>query len=225
MAKFNNVVVRAALYVDDVQSNNNFTSIVTGRTPAMWKGAQVEFQFALFKSKGTNDTDPELYDITEFTGLPKLRIRTTNAAGAILVDETSATSVEKDATLDLDSWNDGSKWHFKFLFPESATGITAGTQYIVVYGPDGDVFGRSSIEVIDAGTGAGASPAVGDETYYTKTDVNGLLQDKLDKQLADDQGLSFVALNQTTGTRYRISWMPVADDQGARMVEHVEVLT
>ena len=148
--QFENIRVRCALLVDDVREGNNFVTVVTSRPPAIYKGAQVEFLFALLAKKGTSDEDPdELYDISNFSGLPKLRIRTTNASGSVLLDETSATAVEKNPSLTLEEWERGEGYHFRFYFPETATGITAGAQYIVVYGPDGDVFGRSKNTVID----------------------------------------------------------------------------
>ena len=83
----------------------------------------------------------------------------------------------------------------------------------------------SKITVIDPGTGAASSPAPGSELYFTKTDINAKLADKMDKQLADDQGIGFVATNQTTGDRFRIVLQPVADEQGARVTTLVELLT
>lgn len=224
MPTFENIVIRCALFPDDVQSSNNFISGSTGRTPAMYSGAQVEFQFALFKSKANGDTPAVMDDISTMSGLPKMRIRLATAAGTILLDETVATTVAKDASCDVDSWNDGTKQHFRFYFPETATGIAAGVQYIVIYGPDGDVYGRSTIEVIDPGTGAGASPSPSADGYFTKTEVNGKLGDKLDKQLAVDQPLSFLALNPVTGKTARITMQPIFDEGGARLVPNVEYI-
>jgi hypothetical protein len=227
MSQFENVRIRAELLVDDVKPNNNFRAVATGRPPSMYRGAQVEFLFALFRKKGSGTSaDPdELYDITNISGLPKLRIRTTNASGAVLLDETVATAVEKNTTgLTLEDWQNDNGWHFRFYFPATATGITAGEQYLVVYGADGDVFGRTQITVIEPGTGAAVSPEPGDELYYTKTDVNGKLNDKLDKQFADGQGLTFVAVD-ASGNRCRITLAPTWDEQGVRLVPIVEPLT
>ncbi len=153
-----------------------------------------------------------------------MRIRLLNAAGTVLVDESVATSVEKDPSLDLTSWSDGSKQHFRFVFAETVTSIAVGVQFLVIYGPDGDVFGISTIEVIDPGTGAASSPSPPLDGYYTKTEVNGKLVDKLNAQFADDQPLVMYALNQATGQRARITLQPLFDEGGARMVPIVELL-
>ena len=222
MPQFKNIVIRCELYVNEISDGNNFISIATGKPPVIYKGAQVEFQFCLFSKKFNANADAELYDISNVTGLPKLRIRLSSSSGTVLLDESLAT-VTKDVSTTLATWQDGSKQHFTFYFPETATGITAGTQFIVVYGPDGDVFGTSAITVIDAGTGAEASPAMGDPTYYTKVDTDGKLNDKLDKQLAADQPISFIATN-ASGQQTRITLQPIWDDQGARLVPIVEPL-
>ncbi len=226
MAVFNDTVIRCELYPDEVAPGNNFTNISTGRTLAMYKGAQMEIQAAVFKKRGTTADagDAVLYDMSQFAGLPKMRIRTLNAAGSILLDETVATSVEKDASLDLASWADGSKQHFRFVFAETVTAIAVGVQFIVIYGPDGDVFGISSIEVIDPGTGIGTSPTPPVENYFTKGEVNGKLDDKLNELFADDQPLVFYAVNTTTGQRGRITLQPIFDDGGLRLVPIAEPL-
>lgn len=224
MPVFNNVIIRAELYVDDVQDNNYFVVTQTGKKPAMYSGAQVEFQFCIFSKKATTDSDAVLYDISNISGNPKLRVRATNASGTVLMDESVATTVLKDATTDLASWNNGTKQHFKFYFPETATGITAGTQYIVVYSADGDVFGRSQITVIDPGTGAASSPTPSAVGYYDKNDVNSKLQDYVLKQRPTDQGDVYYALNQTTGKTAKISVQPIFDDGGARLVTSVEYI-
>ncbi len=226
MAVFNDIVIRCELFPDEVAAGTKFTNIRTGRAPAMYKGAQMEIQVAIFKKRGTtaDEDDAELYDISQFTGLPKMRIRTATAGGTILLDETVATSVEKDPSLDLTSWADGSKQHFRFVFAETVTAIAVGVQFLVIYGPDGDVFGISTIEVIDPGTGIGTSPTPPVENYYTKTEVNGKLADLLPKQFADDQPLVMYALNQATGQRARITLQPLFDEGGARMVPIVELL-
>lgn len=222
---FNNIIIRCELFPDAVEPNFKFTNIRTGRTPAMYAGAQMEVQCAIFRTKAAPNESAELYDISQFAGLPKMRIRTSTAAGSVLLDESVATSVEKDPSLDLTSWQNGTKQHFRFVFPESATGIATGTQFFVIYGPDGDVFGISSMEVINPGTGAGASPSPGDPTYYNKVETQGLLQDKLDKQLAFDQPIVFAAINPVTGERGRITLQPIWDDQGLRLVPIAEPIT
>jgi hypothetical protein len=225
MAIFNNSIIRVELFPDETDPNAKFTNIRTGRTPAMYAGAQMEIQAALFKKKASQTDNAELYDISQFAGLPKLRIRTTNAAGSLLLDETVATSVEKDPSLDLTSWQDGTKQHFRFFFPESVTGIAVGNQFFVIYGPDGDVFGLSTMDVINPGTGAASSPTPGDPGYYNKIETQGLLLDKLDKQLAFDQPIVFGAINPVTGERGRITLQPIWDDQGLRLVPIPEPLS
>lgn len=221
---FNDIVIRCELYPDEVAPNVKFTNVRTGKTPAMYYGAQMEIQVALFKKKATPGEDAELYDISQFSGLPKMRIRATNASGTVLLDETVALSVEKDATLDLASWQDGSKQHFRFAFAETATAITTGVNFIVIYGPDGDVFGLSDIEVINPGTGASASPTPSADGYFTKTEINGKLTDLLPKQFADDQPLVFYAVNPDTGQRARITLQPIWDEGGPRLVPNAEPL-
>lgn len=221
---FDRVIVRCELYPDEVSSSFKFVQVNTAKTPGMYAGAQVEFQFALFKKKATPSADAELYDIAQFSGLPKMRIRNLTSAGIVLLDETVASAIEKDVTLDLASWQDGSRQHFRFSFPETATGIATGTHFIVIYGPDGDVFGISSIEVIDPGTGASNSPTPSADGYYTKTEARGLLADKLDKQFAEDQPLVFYARNTTTNQLGRITLQPIFDDGGLRLVPMPEPL-
>lgn len=224
MAAFDRVIIRVELYPDEVALDGKFVQVVTGKPPAMYKGAQMEVQCGIFKRKATTSTPAELYDISQFTGLPKLRIRDTSSAGIVLLDETVADSVAKDPSLDLATWQDGSKQHFRFIFAETVTGIAVGNgHFFVIYGPDGDVFGISSIAVIDPGTGIGASPTPPLETYYTKTEVNGKLLDKMDKVLADNQPVTFYATN-SVGARVRITLQPVWDDSGARLVPLVEFL-
>ena len=223
MAVFNDIVIRCELYPDEVAPNSKFVNIRTGKTPAMYYGAQMEIQVALFKKKATTSEDAELYDISQFAGLPKMRIRTTNASGTVLLDETVASAVEKDPSLDLTSWQDGSKWHFRFAFAETATAIATGVNFLVIYGPDGDVFGLSDIECINPGTGAAASPTPSAVGYYDKNEIQGLLGDKLNKQLADDQPLVFYTTN-AAGARVRISLQPIWDESGARLVPIAEFL-
>lgn len=220
--QLDNNIIRAAFLPDD--QNFIFVSRSSGRQPEMPRGAPLEFQFSCFKNFGDADNDPELYDISNFAGLPELRIRTTNAAGSVLLDDTVASSVEKDPTVDLTSWNDGSKQHFRFVFPYTTTAITAGTQFIVVFGPNGQVYGKSFILVVDPGTGAAASPTPSADGFYTKTEARGLLADKLDKQFAVDQPIVFYALNPTTGKNVRISLQPIFDEQGPRLVPIPEYL-
>lgn len=221
---FDRVIVRCELFPDEVSSSFKFVNVSTSKTPGMYAGAQVEFQFALFKKKAAPGEDAELYDISQFSGLPKMRIRNLTASGSILLDETVASAVDKDPSLTLTTWQDRSAQHFRFSFPETATGITTGTHFIVIYGPDGDVFGISSIEVIDPGTGAGSSPAPSADGYYTKTEARGLLADKLDKQFAEDQPLVFLARNTTTNQLGRITLQPIFDDGGLRLVPIPEPL-
>lgn len=225
MATFENIVIRCPLYPDDVQEQNDFQAIATSRKPSAYSGAQFEFQFGLFKTKPTQDQAGEMLDISNFSGLPRLRIRLANAAGSILLDDTVAgVVVEKDPSCTSTDWTNGTKQHFRFYFPATTTVITAGEQYLVVYGPDGDVFGRSKITIIDPGTGAGSSPSPSAEGYFTKAEVNGKLEDKLDKQLAVDQPLSFLALNPVTGKTARITLQPIFDEGGPRLVHNVEYL-
>ena len=223
---FRNIVIRAALYPDDVRDGNNFVTVTTAQPPAMYIGAQVELQFCLFKSKANGPDQPAvLNDLSEFTGLPKMRVRTTNAAGAILLDESLATAVEKDSDCSLEEWNAGTSQHFRFYFPETNTVITAGAQYIVIYGPDGDVFGRSQITVIDAGTASGASPTPSASGYYTKPEMQGILGDYLPKTFGEGQPLVFLARNPVTGQLARITQTPIWDEQGPRLVTGYEDIT
>lgn len=220
MPIFNQPIIRCALFPDDVRANNNFITQATGATPGMYSGEQVEFQFALFKAKASGDNPAVLYDISNFSGNPKMRIRSASASGTILLDETvSGCVIEKDPSLDVASWNDGSKWHFRFYFPETATGITAGdTHYIVVYGPDGDVFGRSVIYVVDPGTGLGSSPTPGDAAYYTKNDVNGILGDFARKIGRPNETFALT----TQDGKFRIIAQAVNDADGPHIVWNTE---
>lgn len=223
---FRNIVIRCALYPDDVQANNNFVTVATARPPAAYIGAQVEFQFCLFKQRGNGDSQPAiLNDLSEFTGLPKLRIRLATAAGTILLDESTATAVEKNVNCSLEDWTTGNSQHFRFYFPETATNIAAGDQYIVVYGPDGDVFGRSQILIVDAGTSAGSSPAPSAAGYYTKPEIAGLLTDYLPKTFGEGQPLVFLARNPVSNQLARITQTPIWDDMGPRLVTTIEDIT
>jgi hypothetical protein len=215
--QFEKVVIRCKLFPKQV--GKPFATLDTGLKPKMWIGSQVEFQFGLFNRDATLDEEAELYDISNIAGLPQIRIRTANAAGSILLDHTAAGAViEKDPSLTLDTWNDGSKQHFKMYFPETATGITAGNQYIVIYGPDSDVFGTSIIEVIDPGTGAAASPAPAAEGYYTKNEVRALFEDFMRKigRPGETRALT------TADGRYRIIEQAVADELGVRIAPQIE---
>jgi hypothetical protein len=215
--QFEKVVIRCKLFPKQV--GKPFATLDTGLKPKMWIGSQVEFQFGLFNRDATLDEEAELYDISNIAGLPQIRIRTANAAGAILLDHTAVGAViEKDESLDLDTWADGSKQHFRMYFPESATGITAGTQYIVIYGPDGDVFGTSIIEVIDPGTGAAASPAPAAEGYYTKSEVRGILEDFM--RLVGGPGQTR-ALTSADG-RWRVVEELISDGDGVRIAQNFE---
>jgi hypothetical protein len=215
--QFNQVIIRCELYPDEV--GKAFVTKALSAKPKMWRGAQVEFQFAVFKRRQIGDTAAELYDISNIAGLPQIRIRTANAAGTVLLDNTAAGAViEKDESLDLDSWADGSKQHFRMYFPESATGITAGSQYIVIYGPDGDVFGTSVIEVTDPGTGAAASPEPAAEGYYTKSEVRAILEDFM--RLVGEPGQTR-ALTSADG-RWRVVEELISDGDGVRIAQNFE---
>lgn len=226
MAVFNDTIVRCELFPDFVVANEKFVNVRTSLPPAIYLGAQCEFQFAIFATKATSDDTPAtLYDVSQFSGLPKMRVRLANASGTILMDDTVASAVQVDPTLTLATWQDGTKWHFRFAFEVAATGLPVGVQFLVIYGPDGDVFGVSTVEVIDPGTGAGASPTPSADGYFTKTEVNGKLGDKLDKQFAIDQPLVLYAKNQTTSQIGRITLQPTWDDQGLRLVPINEDVT
>lgn len=226
MAVFNDIVIRCELYPDRVSAGEKFTNVATGIVPGFYKGAQFELQIAIFKTKSDANTGAELYDISQFSGVPKFRVRTTNASGTILIDDTvSGVTIEKDITLDLASWQDGSKWHFRIYVPETASSVATGTNFIVIYGPDSDVFGISDIVVIDPGTGASASPSPPTDVYPTKTDLNNKLLDYLPKQLSVNQPFSYLAKNPDTGQIARITDQPLWDGQGPRIVRTITDIT
>jgi hypothetical protein len=222
---FTRDIIRCELYPDEITNSSKFVNVKTGRTPAMYKGAQVTFQFAVVRTRGEIDTDMELYGLEDMVGLPKMRIRSSTAAGAVLLDESTADEVLKDITLDVDSWEDGTKQHFTFSFPETATSIAVGTHWIVIYGPDDDVFGVSQIEVIDPGTGVASSPSPSDPTYYTAIDVDGKLTDYQKKVLDIDEPIILRALNPATNQLGRITLQAIWDDQGLRLVQTAEDIT
>lgn len=219
MPIFNQPIIRCALFPDDVSPNNKFISVATSRTPGMYVGEQVKFEFCLFKQKANNDEPAVLYDISNFSGNPKMRIRSGGPTGTVLLDESVATDIQKDASVTVDDWNAGTKAHFSFYFPETATGIAAGdNHYIVVYGPDGDVFGRSDIYVSDPGTGAAASPTPGDAAYYTKDEVRGLLEDFVRKIGRPNESWALT----TQDGKFRIIAQAVNDEQGPHLVYNTE---
>lgn len=226
MPIFENIVIRCALFPDDTPSETQFVTVATSKAPSMYKGAQVALEFCLFKSPEIDANNPAvLYDITNFVGLPKFKIRLANAAGNVLLDDGVAGVVPtKDATCTLAQWLNGSSQHFRFFLPETVTGITAGAQYIVIYGPDGDVFGKSTIYVVDPGTDAGSPPTPSPPTAYSKTEMQGILLDYLPKQLEIDQPIFFLCRHPVSGQVARITLAPTFDDQGIRLVQHTEVL-
>jgi hypothetical protein len=221
---FRNIIIRCELYVDEVDEGKKFVAVATSKVPAIYKGAQVEFQFALFKTRGNANQDAVLYDISEFAGLPELRVRSSGVSGGIIMDDTATGAVIEKFDCTLAEWQAGTNCHFRFYFPETATGLAAGTHFLVVFGPDGDVFGISDVVVVDPGTGAASSPAPSAAGYYTKPEVIGLLEDKLDKQLAEDQPLVFYALNPVTGEHARITLQPVFDENGPRLIHIPEII-
>jgi hypothetical protein len=217
MPTFNQVIIRCELYPDEV-GKDFVTRILNGR-PAMNKGAQVEFQFGLFAKRATKTTPAVLYDISNIAGNPLLRIRQTNKDGVLLLDHTvTGCVVAKDQSLDLATWEDGTKQHFRFYFPETATGITEGRQYIVVYGPDGDVYGSANIDVVDPGTGAAASPTPSADGYYTKAEVKALMEDFMRKI---GKAGETRALTSKDG-KYRIIEELINDADGVRLVANIE---
>lgn len=222
---FTRDIIRCELYPDEISNSAKFVNKKTARTPAMFKGAQVTFQFAVVRTRATIDTAIELYGMESMVGLPKMRIRSGTAAGAVILDESTADSVEKDITLDATSWEDGTKQHFSFSFPETATSLAVGPHFIVIYGPDDDVFGISTIEVIDPGTGVASSPAPGDPGYYTATDIDGKLLDYQKKVLNVDEPIILRALNPATNQLGRITLQAIWDDQGLRLAQTTEDIT
>ena len=67
-----------------------------------------------------------------------------------------------------------------------------------------------------------ASPSPSADGYFTKTEVNSKLLDKMDKQLAIDQPITFYARNAGSGQVCRITQQPVWDDGGMRLVVTAE---
>jgi hypothetical protein len=216
--QFNQVTIRCELFPDRI--GEKFVTIATGSTPKGYKGAQMRFEVALFRSERIDDAqDAVLYDIGNVSGLPRLRVRATNASGNVILDSDSGgCEVVKDESLSLETWRDGSKQHFAFSFPEADTGIAVGTHHVVVSGADGDVFGISTFEVIDPGTAAAASPAPGDETYFTKVEVNSKLAGLAKRIGAAGESL---ALTSADG-KWRIWLTAVNDEQGLRLDQQQE---
>lgn len=194
MAVFSEIIIRCPLYPDSV--GEAIKTIATSGAPKGYKGAQMRFQFALHKKPAVNGEPAELYSIAGFTGNPRLRVRVADASGALLMDsDTGGAVVTKDESCTIETWTDGTKQHFDIYFPETDTVIAVGTHFISISGPDGDVFGVGTFQIIDPGTTASASPTPAADGYYTKGEVASLIS-QFWKNGFNDAGQTFIIVSE-----------------------------
>lgn len=193
---FSEVIIRCPLYPDEV--GVTFKTVSTQSEPSIYKGTQIRFQFGVFKKRATNAEVEEFYNTASgFNGAPRLRVRTDNANGAVVMDSSTGGAVTSvnQAEIELENWADGTASQIEIFFPESDTSIASGTYFVSLTGPDGDVLGISSLTVIDGGNGSSASPAPPVDTYYTKSEVASLVS-SFWKTGFNDVGQTFVIISQ-----------------------------
>lgn len=125
-----------------------FQSIFTGSNPKIFKGAGVDFEIALF------DLDGSLFDVSNVASMSVL-VKPYGSPGSAA--EMSKLTAAINAGLTLTDWNNGVGAHAIVSFTGTEANIAAGNHDITVHGVtsdnavDADVFGRSVLQVIDAG--------------------------------------------------------------------------
>lgn len=152
MGQFVRTRIRCALYPSKV--GENFTNVFSNGTPRIYKGAGVDFEFAIFDSAGV------LFDIGNIIDFTLLVQPAGRASNYVLKTATPSGNIN------VSDWNAGTAQHGVISLLGSDTSIALGTHELTIWGrtsdagTDPDVFGTSKIEVLDAGITVVTQPAI-----------------------------------------------------------------
>lgn len=172
MAQFIRTRIRCVLYVGKVGAP--FMTEDKGETPKIFKGAGAEFELLLAVDK---DNPFDVSNISSLTVMAKAAGQPTTAP-VMLKTSAALTNIAS-----IDTWKAGSEQHVVVVFSGVETNIAQGLYDLTVYGVtsddglDTDVFGTSTLQIIDAGLNNTVAPPVGASPAVTLEQVQAMLED------------------------------------------------
>ncbi len=170
MAQFVRTRLRCALLPSKIAEK--FRVQDTGNPPQIFKGAGCEFELGIFVDSKTP------FDVSNVGSLTVMA-KTQGVPGSAPVMLKATAAITNIASLD--TWNDGTEQHAVVVFSGTETNIAAGTYDLTVFGfttddgLDQDVFGISTLTIVDAGLTNTVAPPVGGSPGVSLLDVQNLL--------------------------------------------------
>lgn len=171
MSQFTRAIIRVPLYSS--RTGVPFTAQDTGSTPVLYKGVGVDFQFAFFADEENLFEVANIFDIT-------LMVKPANNPGASpLILKTIAGNTLNNA-LTIAQWRANQGQHATVTLLGSETSIAEGVHDLTIWGhtgdaqADADIFGISSLRVIDRGITAITNPGV-NPSYPTLDQLSAML--------------------------------------------------
>jgi hypothetical protein len=203
MSQFVRTRIRCAIYPAKV--GESFIVVAVGGTPKIYKGTGVQFEFAFF------DGDA-LFDVSNMASVT-VSVKQKGHPEAVPSMLKTIAAPNINTGLELTQWQSGAGQHVIVPFTALETSIDATTDYdITVSGftnddlVDADVYGTSTLKLIDAGITNLTNPPAGGSPAASIDDIKGLLAGYVKRLLDKGDTITF----QTANGKRRI--LGAADD-------------
>lgn len=174
----------------------SFVQVNTGQSPQVYKSAGFELELGFFDVDGTT-----LLDVSNIVSVSALVKTLGNPGSAPLVLKTVN---QVNAALTIDQWNNGTAQHALVVFSAADASIAAATYALTIYGAtadnalDADVFGTSTLNVIDAGISNVVNPPAGPSPGVDLATLQALLANYVQKIMQPGDTLTIVSQDNHT---------------------------